>query len=224
MRKYSLALALLMTTVLLAACGGPATSNRQTAGVPDQLQAIEEAAEDIIDFAPSGGWDKISTDVTAIANAWKAYQPQATSDGASQANQDALAAALARLQSASAAQDAAPTMQAANDLSAAVIDLFALYNPAVPADVGRLDVLERQVILDVAANNLAAAAESLSQTKAVWERVKPSIEAHDGDDVEAQFQASIATQEAALKAKNARELAAEARNGLEIVDALENLY
>ncbi|HEY0606702.1 MAG TPA: hypothetical protein VGD58_27535, partial [Herpetosiphonaceae bacterium] len=162
MNKYRLACVLLMISLLLTACGRPVPggANEQTE-VPDPLQTIEEAAEDMIDRAPSGGWDKINADVTAVADAWKAYQPQATGDGATQAQQDALASALAQLQTASAAKDAAVTMQSANDLSAAVIDLFALYNPAVPADIGRLDVLERQVILDVAANNFTAAAESL---------------------------------------------------------------
>lgn len=196
----------------------------EQAEVPDPLQTIEEAAEDMIDVAPSGGWDKINGDVTAVANAWKAYQPQATDDGATQAHQDVLASALAQLQTASASKDVASTMQSANDLSAAVIDLFALYNPRVLADIGRLDVLERQVILDIAANNFTAAADSLSQTKTVWERVKPSVEAHDGQRVEVQFQASLTTQETALKAQNGAELTAEARNGLEIVDALEKLY
>lgn len=217
-RRRIVTLAMLVITTILSACGRPA------AGVPDTLHTMEEGAEDIIDLAPSGGWDKITGDVTAIAAAWKSYQPQAGRDGANQATQDALASALTRLQTATGAKDAATTMQAANDLSAAVIELFALYKPVVPADIGRLDVLERQVILDVAANNFTAAAASLAKTKAVWASVKPSVEAHDGKDVEAQFETSLASQEAALQAKDGSALTAEARNGLEIVDALEKLY
>jgi len=115
-------------------------------------------------------------------------------------------------------------MQSANDLSAAVIELFAIYNPAIPADIGRLDVLERQVVLDVAANDYTAAAASLANVKSVWESVKPSVLAHNGKDVEAQFEASIATQESALNTKDGMALTREAKNGLEIVDALEQLY
>ena len=73
----------------------------QTGAVPESLQAIEQAAEDIIDNVPSGNWDTINTDV-------------------------------------------------------AVIDLFARFNPQIPADIGRLDVLERHVILDVTAQNFDA--------------------------------------------------------------------
>ena len=216
-------LLMLVAVTALTACGGKPAATK-TGIVPDSLQTIEGAAEDIIDFAASGNWDKINADVTSIADSWKTYQPQASKDGAQQATQDALSSALAKLQTASAAKDAAGTMQSANDLSAAVIELFAVYNPKVPADIGRLDVWERQVVLDVAANNFDAAAVSLAKVKSVWESVKPSVLEHNGKDVAAQFDASIATQEQALTAKDGGTLTSEAKNGLEIVDALEGLY
>src|SRR6266508_3437690 len=68
---------------------------------------------------------------------------QAATDGVPQAFQDALASALDRLKQASSVKDATGTLQAANDLSAAVIDIFSVYHPPVPTDLGRLDVLER---------------------------------------------------------------------------------
>jgi predicted small lipoprotein YifL len=218
----SLVVLSLIVVVLLAACGvatpiGPVV-------VPGSLQAIEAAAEDIIDFAPSGNWDKIGTDVSDISNAWKAYQPQAGKDGASQDIQGSMTSALTQLETASTAKDSAATMQASNNISAAVVELFALYEVTVPVDIGRLDVLERQVILDVAANDFSAAVASLDKTKSAWERVKPSVLEHKGQEVAAQFEASLATQESALDAKDAAALTDEATKALEIVDALEVLY
>jgi hypothetical protein len=105
-----------------------------------------------------------------------------------------------------------------------VVELFALYNSKVPADIGRLDVLERQVILDVAAKDYWAAEASLANTKSVWEKVKASVLEHNGKDVAAEFEASLAAQESALDAKDDTALTNEAKNGLEIVDALEQLY
>ena len=217
-----LSMLMLFTVIALSACGTKTSSNSNV--IPNSLQTIEAAAEDIIDFAPSGNWDKISMDVTDIAKAWKAYQPQAGKDGASQELQDAMTSALTHLQTASAANDSAATMQASNDVSAAVVEMFALYNPKIPADIGRLDVLERQVILDVAANDYSAATESFANTKSVWEKVKPSALKHDGKDVAGEFEASLAAQESALNAKDGAALVDEAKNGLEIVDALEKLY
>lgn len=222
-RIPSLALILLVAVAALSACGGkPAATH--TGAVPDSLQTIEAAAEDIIDSAPTGHWDRINADVTDIAKSWKAYQAQASKDGAPQATQDALSTALVKLQTASAAKDALATMQSANELSAAVIELFAIYHPKVPADIGRLDVWERQVVLDVAAHNYDAAAASLAKVKSVWDNVKASVLEHDGKDVAAPFLASIAKQEQALLAKDGATLTSEAENGLELIDALEGLY
>jgi hypothetical protein len=223
-RIQLLVICLLLGSFILTACGEKSSESEEPGVVPGSLQTIEAAAEDIIDLAPSGGWDKISADVTDIANAWKSYQPQASKDGAAQQIQDAMTSAIEKLQTASTAKDAAGTMQGSNDVSAAVVEMFALYNPKVPADIGRLDVLERQVILDVAAKDYPAATTSLARVKSVWEKVKSSALEHNGKDVAAQFEASLAAQESALDAKDDSALTSEAKNGLEIVDALEQLY
>ena len=227
-------LLLLAVACLLAACGGKAPeaaegsevseANESSGTVPSSLQTIEAAAEDIIDLVPSGNWDKIGVDVTDISNAWKSYQPQAGEDGASQDLQDAMISAIEGLQSASAAKDSAATMQGSNDVSAAVVEMFALYNPVIPVDIGRLDVLERQVILDVAAHDYSAAMMSFEHTKSVWEEVKPSVLEHNGKDVAAEFEASLAAQETELNAQDDAALTNDAKDALEIVDALERLY
>ena len=212
------------SSVILTTCGEEGKEAGEPGVVPNSLQTIEAAAEDIIDFAPSGNWEKINGDVTDIINSWKSYQPQASKDGASQELQNAMMIAIGKLQTASAAKDTAATMQGSNDVSAAVVEMFALYNPKVPADIGRLDVLERQVILDVAAKDYSAAEKSLAKTKSVWEQVKPSVLKQDGKDVAAEFDASLAEQQSALSTKDDTALTGEAKNALKIVDEMEQLY
>jgi hypothetical protein len=217
--------AFLIVGMILAACAPKSILTATPSGVlPNSLITIEAAAEDIIDFAPSGNWDKINKDVTDIESAWKSYQPKASQDGASQEIQDAMTSALAELETASASKDPSATMQGSNNVSAAVVELFALYNAKVPADIGRLDVLERQVILDVDAKDYSAAKQSLAKTMSVWSEIKPSVLEHNGKDVAAQFQESLDTQVVRLDSKNYADLTDEARNALEIVDALEGLY
>ena len=225
MKHYWRFLLMLIAILGLTACAAkPTVAPTPSGALPNSLVTIEAAAEDIIDFAPSGGWDKIDKDVTDIENAWKSYQPQADKAGASQQIQDAMNSALADLKTASASKDASATMQGSNNVSAAVVELFALYAPKVPADIGRLDVLERQVILDVAAKDYSAATKDLAKTMSVWRDVKPSVLEHNGKDVAAQFDASLEIQAIAVDSKNDTQLTDEARNGLEIVDALEGLY
>jgi hypothetical protein len=88
----------------------------------------------------------------------------------------------------------------------------------------RYIVLERQVILDVAAGDWAAAADSLARMSAVWARLKPSILLVDGGDVAAEFDAGLQAQAAAVTAEDGATLTAEAVNWLELVDALKGLY
>lgn len=211
----------LVSATLLAACGG----NPGTPGiVPNSLQSIEAAAEDIIDIAPGGNWEKIAADVMTITDDWKTYAAQAGKDGATQATQDALSTALHQLETASVAKDPTATMQSANSLSAAVVELFAIYNPAIPADIGRLDVLERQVVLDVAVDDYAAASTSLASVRTVWENIQASVREHNGMGAAEQFEASLAAQENALIAKDEAILRDEVNVGLEIVDEFEKLY
>ncbi|MFN8444075.1 MAG: hypothetical protein U0175_25055 [Caldilineaceae bacterium] len=202
-----------------------ANRNDAAAGdIPQPLNVIEAQAEDLIDILPSGNWKNIAGNVEDIANAWETYQAQIANDRVPQPFVDALNSSLEQLQKGTAAQDETSTHQAANDVSAALMDLFALYQPATPVDLGRLDVLGRQVILDVEAEDFVAAANTLSMSNAIWARLKPIVLANQGEKVAGEFDQSLATQQKALEAKDGEALSDEANNGLELVDALEQLF
>lgn len=192
--------------------------------VPQALSTIEAQAEDIFDVVPGGDWPRAATDVAAIGAAWNGYRAQAAQDHVPQPFQDALSQALEQLSKASKSKDAHATLQAANHLSAATVDLFTVYHPATPTELGGLDVLERQVGLDVAAKDVSAAADSLAKIAAIWARLKPVAQAHSGGDAAGQFDAALAAQTAALEQKNAAVLATTATQALELVDALEQLF
>jgi hypothetical protein len=192
--------------------------------VPEALSTIEMQAEDIFDVTPGGQWEMVSADVAAIGQAWQAFQAQAANHPVPQPFQDALAAAYESLQQAAASRDISGTLQAANDLSAGVVDLYTLYHPATPVDLGRLDVLERQVGRDIAANDRQAAADTLAKTNTVWVRIKPVILAHQGADMAKQFEKSLAAQQASLEKGDTSTVENESHSSLELIDALERLF
>ncbi|MEZ4862299.1 MAG: hypothetical protein R3C14_13370 [Caldilineaceae bacterium] len=199
-------------------------SAAQPGALPTPLVTIEAEAEDLIDFIPSGNWGVISKDVTAISTAWQNYQSQLGTDHVPAPFVTALEAALAQLQTHAAAKATVATHQAANDVSAALMDLMALYQPTPPVDLGRLDVLGRQVILDVGAADFTAAANTLAKSNAIWARLKPIVLAHDGAAVAADYEASLATQADALHNQDVATLTNEATAALELVDDLEQLF
>ena len=67
-----------------------------------------------------------------MTDAWQEYRVAGDDADVSRELTDAMTSALDHLQTASQAKDAATTLQASNDVSAAVINLFALYNPKIP--------------------------------------------------------------------------------------------
>lgn len=225
-RMRTFAVLSIIGVLLLSACAGAATPSATPAPgkVPNSLANIEAQAEDIIDVAPRESWQAINADVASISDSWTTYRPQAVEDGAQQTLLVTFDLAFVRLQAAATAQDKTATMQASNDISAVVVDLFDLYHPAIPVDVGRLDVLERQIVLDVAAGDFVGAEEVLANVNAVWVTLKPSVLAHQGEATAQQFEASLAAQAEALSEQDAGTLNREANDGLEIVDDMERLY
>lgn len=199
-------------------------SDAAAGDIPQPLNVIEAQAEDLIDILPSGNWKSIAGNVDDVANAWQTYQSQIASAHVPQPFIDALSGSLEQLQKGAAVQDENNTHQAANDVSAALMDLFVLYQPATPVDLGRLDVLGRQVILDVEAEDFVAAANTLSLSNVIWARLKPIVLANKGAKVADEFDQSLATQQKALEAEDGEALSDEANNGLELVDALEQLF
>ena len=192
--------------------------------IPAPLDTIEAQAEDIFDFVPQADWARIADDVNLVKTAWQTYAAQDAPRPVPDLFLRNLDTSLARLDDAVTQQDAAATLQAANDLSSAVVDLFSVYNPLPPADLGRLDMLERQVILDVQAGDYGAAANTLAITDAIWTRLQGDVLALHADDAAAQFSASISTQQDALAAQDGPALIQEATNGLELVDVLEGVF
>jgi len=237
-RKWALTLG--VVALVGAACNGatptntatPATGEGVTAAgqvagtgsIPVSLQTIEGTAEDIIDVVPNDDWNQVAADVSDLTAAWRAYSARAKTDGASDALVSRFDGALNALETAADGHQAQETMQASNDLSAATIELYGLYDPVVPTDIGRLDVLGRQIVLDVAQPDWGATGTTMTELSSTWERVKSSILEHDGSDVATQFDANIRSLDKALSEKNSDAMTIQAKIALDIVDAMEGLY
>ncbi|MBW7882623.1 MAG: hypothetical protein H3C34_08295 [Caldilineaceae bacterium] len=192
--------------------------------IPEPLAAMEAQAQDIFDSAPQSDWTRIERDVISMNEAWQRYDPQSAPRPAPAPFLHKVETAIAELESAVASKDLPATRQAANDLSEAAVDLFAVYNPSPPADLGRLAMLERQVMLDVQAGDYAAAANSLAVTDAIWVRMQADVRARNGADVASHFSASISAQAEALHAQDDQSVILEAQNGLELVGVVEKLF
>jgi hypothetical protein len=192
--------------------------------VPNELDRIESRADDIFRAVPD--WTRVSVYVSRISNTWRSYRPQAVRDGAPSAFINAVGPLITRLRTASAAHDVTATLTAAGDLRAAAIDLTDYYNPMIPADVKRLDLLERELKLSARRGDWVEAA--ILQAKAadvVWGRLRPVVLLRAGGVVLAdEIDAFFAAQAAAVAAQNANDAIDAAWGVIEVVDDVEEIF
>jgi hypothetical protein len=192
--------------------------------VPKPLDELEAQSEDVIDVVPGGKWDQVASDVATVDTAWAAYQTQGAADGAPDAILTGMKTAVAALDAASRAQDPTGTMQAANDLSAGVVELYGLYDVGRPVGIGRLDVIGRQIVLDAAAKDQAGVQQHIAAATAQVTALEPDLGDHDGSKVIEQSHELLAAMTAASSTKDYATVTAKANDFLEAVDSMEELY
>jgi hypothetical protein len=199
--------------------------------LPGALDFIESHAEKIMDATPKSWnspwkWWKVSAEFALVTEAWKKYKPKAKSDGAPQAFIDEGDAVLAELKAAIVSKDAPETRQAANDVRAAVIDLMNYYNPEVPADIARLEILEAELRLDVQEGDwVAATIDHAKAADAVWARLRPFVKKLNGGKALAnELNELFAQQAQALEDEDKKEVNKLAGEIIQVADELSELY
>jgi hypothetical protein len=234
-RRWARAAALLLAAVLVlgtvsataAAAGEQGETEESSASSadapPKQLVTIEEQAEDIIDRVPGKRWARVAADIATVRGAWAKYQPRAEADAVDPAVLDDFDAALRTLTTAAKAKRSAATLQSANDLSRATVELLGHYDLGHPIQVGRLDIIGRQILLDLDEDDRAGVTEQIAAARTEWDAIRADVTARSAA-VGAQVDATLAALDEAAAAQNDGLLKAEVRAMLEIVDAMEELY
>jgi hypothetical protein len=190
---------------------------------PKVLITIEEQAEDIGDRVPSKRWARIKADIATIEAAWKRYQPQARREGINPSLLGDFDRALEGLVVAAKAKNGPDTAQGANDISRALVEILATYERDDPVQVGRLDVIGRQIELDLDAHAPDEVANDIDEARAEWDAIRADVTARSAA-VAAQGDATIAALDEAQTTDNTGLLRAEIRVLLELVDSIEELY
>jgi hypothetical protein len=155
---------------------------------------------------------------------WQAFRPQAQAAGATAAVLDATDQAVAGLDDAAAGTDGLAMARAANAVSAAMPDLFSLFQPAVPPALLTLDGLGRELVLDGKEADFTAASGHLASLSAAWESARAQVVAAGGTTEAAQYDAALSALDADTSASDPARLQTDANAGLDLVDAMEKLF
>jgi hypothetical protein len=135
-----------------------------------------------------------------------------------------LDAAVSGLQRAAATRKANETMEAADEVGIRVMDLYQYYRPGIPPELRQLQVLEKRVVIDAAANRLDGASDALQHLGTTWQRVRPAVLDRGGDRTVLILDTNLADQRAALDSGDEEALAARAQIALGLIRELQRLY
>ncbi len=192
--------------------------------VPSGLLDVEGAAEDAYDKALAGDHAAVVAAAATIDASWRGVRSELATDGAAGGDLTAMDTAVRDLASAAASStDPTTVARAANAISAPMDELFAIYAPTVPVDVLALDYLGREVVLDGMAAP-ASATGHIDTIQATWIRVKPALLAAGGQREATDYEATISGLRAAATGHDGAAMIAQAKVGLEIVDAIESVF
>lgn len=215
--------------LVLAGCGGsqqsqaPAKPGRSVAPVP--LRELAVVAEDAYDKALAGDTAGVSADADRIAATWKSYRTGAQRARASAETIAAMDAAVAGLADALAAGAEPPALaRAANQVSAPMDALFALYASSTPPAIYTLDYLGREVALDGLAHDETRAAHDLGALVARWEEVRVEVKNAGGTREAASFDRALVGFYAVIGAGDGPTIAVRANELHEGVHTLEAVF
>ena len=100
-----------------------------------------------------------------------------------------------------------------------------LYRTPFPVDLGRLDVIGRQIVLGAARRQAAGTSEQIDLADAIWNAgLEADVAAHAGKVVAAQTDATITALQEARDNHDFDTMSKHAQMLLEVVNAVEGLY
>lgn len=223
--------------VLLTSCASPKkkqfhSTQSVAGGIPPVLLQIDETADQIVAAAGEGDWPRVHADVQQINDAWVDYenptvQPELRApmpEAAMLAGQ--LNAAIHELMDAANKNDATATMTKANDVSAAAVNLFEYYNPAVPWDLRRVQILEKRILIELSSNPTAfdTVADTLKRAQTTWWKVQPVVLPRAGNEAVSAVGQELDLQKASLEPHDRDILTASIERTLKLVDDILSLY
>ncbi len=239
--RTSLLSALTFVSIALVACAGRGASGKtartpvaaastgntgtKAGAVPTMLLDIEDTAEDAFDHALAGNVSAVGTDASKLAATWSAFRATALAGGVSQADATSLDVAIAGLtQAAHASKTPVELARTADAASAPMDRFFAVYNPATPPALLKLDYLGREVQLDARSSDFSGGSTHRSEAAAAWNAIRGEVESKGGATQATAFDASLASMDAAIQAKDATALESAAVHELNLVDDIEKLF
>ena len=206
-----------LLAVMVCACG---TSTRPPPAPPVNVRALESNAEDVIDQIDAGRWARAAASSDRIRRTWNGYRDRAPlRDGEAATVNDA----VSELSAAVDRRDSIAADQAGNAVSRVIVELIAREHPVPPVQVGRLDVIGRQLLIDSRRADVAAIARDAADARREYEAIEAAVNER-GAPTATRAAAIIRSIDAAEASGSLDAAGHAARRLLAVVDRIERLW
>jgi hypothetical protein len=173
-----------------------------------------ELGEDLFDMAKEKKWEKA---VETLATIQKAVDSLATQEK----DIIKLKKAIKDLDKAIRAKNQQETMMKANLITLITLNLSDRTKIKIPADIVKLDYYGRELEIWVPAKNKSKVKKTVSGLVKTWDKIRPSVKDHGGEDVSLRFDELILK---IKEAKSAKEYNDVTNAILDEVDNLEKVF
>lgn len=212
--------------ILATVVAGPALAQSAGGVVPGPVSYVAEKAEDAIDLYQKQDWADAKTIVDGIVQREDAVSEALARQHMPASSRYTFEYLVFRLQELTKRRsDPIQAALIANQMTALTGDLEARYPHTVPEQVGRMDYLGREIALLAAVPDSHGLTERrVTELAATWSQLRPAIVDRSpttGDEIAVQVDHIV---NALKKGGTNEQMATHARQILDFVDEIENLY
>jgi hypothetical protein len=175
----------------------------------------------MIDDLVAQDWTKANDKLSTLETNWATFQTEAINITFSQDQVTAFNDALNNLKKNIQDKKQYEALLSANNVTLNTVGFMELYNPKVPADVGRLDYYGRQVMLTVGNGDLDQANADSQAAEDTWNKIKTQAENINADHAKS-FSDTLAGMKDAVSKKDINNSINYSKTLLDQVDILES--
>lgn len=201
----------------------PTPAKSALPAVPSELDALESGAEDIIDYIGSMDWAKAEATVQAMKQDLADLEPSFKAANVPTPIVNEIRTRLTMLEAQVKAKNAYAAKVQANAITKVIPDVYDHYQVTAPTDLGRLDYLGREILLNVEKGDWTAARNTAAEVLRVWTRLKPTLNA-TAQKSAADFESTVNALIGDVGKKDSAATAKDANALLDKVDVLEQAY
>lgn len=215
MLKKMLLVLLPICIFLLTGCQKKALENP-----PTKLNSIESNAEDVMDDITGDDWAAAQTRVYTIKSDYANLKPIMKSSKISTKTIEGLNTAINNLETAVSKKKSYDSRVQANQILKYIPDIADSYATTIPTDIGRLDYLGRELVLNAENSDWSSASNNYETTNKLWKNVSSKLSSNYKNDIDS-FQNNMVSLKDAIDKKDTVLTTTQANALLENVDVLE---